>query len=86
MRPNVPSVLAAAAILAVAGCETQDPIGPGPSLNAAPTVVSSAALFDEFGTGSGISGTATLTARRMACGSMSPPTAWSRATPIRSGG
>lgn len=55
------SLLAAAAILAVAACETQDPVAPAPSLNAAPMVVSTAPIFDAFGTGSDISGEATLT-------------------------
>ncbi len=60
------SLLVSAAILAVVGCETEGPIDPTANdptvnLNAAPMLVSEAPLFDFFETGSGISGTATLT-------------------------
>lgn len=61
------SLLVAAAILTLTGCETQDPIAPRDGtapllgMSHAPVVVSTADIVDEFGTGSGVSGQATLT-------------------------
>lgn len=61
------SIAALAAVVSVAGCQTEGPTAPGDvtapvaAANSAPALVSSAGIFDEFQTGSGISGDATLT-------------------------